>query len=148
MKRIIKKIAILGSGVMGSRIACHFANIGVRVLLLDIIPKELSESEKERGLTIQDKEVRNRIVNASLENTVKSNPSPLYDKDFVSRISTGNFEDDLAKIKDCDWIMEAVVEQLDIKKSLFEKVETHRKPGTLISSNTSGIPMRLMCEGR
>lgn len=148
MKRVIKKVAILGSGVMGSRIACHFANIGVRVLLLDIIPKELSESEKERGLTIQDKEVRNRIVIASLENTVKSNPSPLYDKDFVSRISTGNFEDDLAKIKDCDWIMEAVVEQLDIKKSLFEQVETHRKPGTLISSNTSGIPMRLMCEGR
>src|SRR5690554_5063969 len=119
MKRTIKKVAILGSGVMGSRIACHFANIGVQVLLLDIIPKEPSKHEKEKGLSLQDKAVRNRIVNDSLENTVKSKPSPVYAKDFATRISTGNFEDDLSKIKSCDWVMEAVVENLDIKKSLF-----------------------------
>src|SRR5690554_2592999 len=148
MKRIIKKIAILGSGVMGSRIACHFANIGVQVLLLDIIPKEPSEREKAKGLTLEDKAVRNSIVNSSLETSIKSKPSPLYDIAFASRISTGNFDDDLNKIKNCDWVVEVVVERLDIKQSLFEKVEKHRKPGTLITSNTSGIPMHLMCEGR
>jgi len=148
MKRIIRKIAILGSGVMGSRIACHFANIGVQVLLLDILPKEVSEQAAAKGLTMQDKGVRDSIVNAALESTIKSKPSPLYDEDFASRISTGNFEDDLHQIETCDWVMEVVVERLDIKQSLFEKVEKHRKPGTLITSNTSGIPMHLMCEGR
>ena len=148
MNRTIKKIAILGSGVMGSRIACHFANIGVKVLLLDIVPGELNDQEKAKGLSLEDKAVRNRIVNDSLESALKSNPAPLYDKEFVSRISVGNFDDDLGKIKDYDWVMEVVVERLEVKKSLFEKVEEHRKPGTLITSNTSGIPMHLMCEGR
>ncbi|ERM83474.1 3-hydroxyacyl-CoA dehydrogenase [Rhodonellum psychrophilum GCM71 = DSM 17998] len=148
MKRAIKKIAILGSGVMGSRIACHFANIGVQVLLLDIVPKEPSEEEKKKGLTISDKAVRNRIVETALTNTLKSKPASLYDAGFISRITTGNFDDDLPKIKDYDWVMEVVVERLDIKQSLFEKVEKFRKPGTLITSNTSGIPMHLMCEGR
>src|SRR5690554_6274295 len=148
MNRTIKKIAILGSGVMGSRIACHFANIGVEVLLLDIVPEELNDQEKAKGLSLEDKAVRNRIVNDSLESALKSNPAPLYDKEFVSRISVRNFDDDLGKIKDYDWVMEVVVERLEVKKSLFEKVEEHRKPGTLITSNTSGIPMHLMCEGR
>ena len=147
MKRIIKKVAILGSGVMGSRIACHFANIGVEVLLLDIV-NELNEQEEKNGLTLDNKKVRNRLVNAALENAVKSKPAPLYDSSFVYRISTGNFEDDLPRIKDYDWIIEVVVERLDIKQSLFEKVEKYRRPGTLITSNTSGIPMHLMCEGR
>ncbi len=148
MKRTIKKVAILGSGVMGSRIACHFANIGVQVLLLDIVPKEPTEEEQRKGLSLSDKPVRNRIVNAALESTMKAKPASLYDGSFVSRITTGNFDDDLPKIKDYDWVMEVVVERLDIKQSLFEKVEQHRKPGTLITSNTSGIPMHLMCEGR
>ncbi len=148
MRRIIKKIAVLGSGVMGSRIACHFANIGVQVLLLDIIPKEPSEEEIIKGLTLEDRIIRNRIVDSSLSNAVKSKPSPLYDLTYASRISTGNFEDDLPKIRECDWVIEVVVERLDIKQSLFEKIESHRKPGTLITSNTSGIPMQLMCEGR
>src|SRR5690554_2659014 len=148
MKRIIRKVAILGSGVMGSRIACHFANIGVEVLLLDIVPNELNEQEIKNGLTLGDKRVRNRLVNAALENAVKSKPAPLYDSSFVSRISTGNFEDDLPRIKDYDWIVEVVVERLDIKQSLFEKVEQYRTSGTLITSNTSGIPMHLMCDGR
>ena len=148
MKRTINKVAILGSGVMGSRIACHFANIGVQVLLLDIVPFELTEQEQKKGLTKEDPIVRNRIVTAALQSTLKSNPSAIYDKAFASRITTGNFDDDLPKIKDYDWVMEVIVERLDIKQSLFEKVEKHRKPGTLITSNTSGIPMHLMCEGR
>ncbi|MCR9083288.1 MAG: 3-hydroxyacyl-CoA dehydrogenase/enoyl-CoA hydratase family protein, partial [Cyclobacteriaceae bacterium] len=148
MNKTIKKVAVLGSGVMGSRIACHFANIGVEVLLLDIIPFELTEEEQKKGLTKEHPAVRNRIVNTALQNTMKSKPSPIYEKSLVSRISTGNFDDDLPKIKDVDWIIEVVVERLDIKQQLFEKVEKYRKPGTLITSNTSGIPMHMMCEGR
>lgn len=148
MKRIVKKVAVLGSGIMGSRIACHFANIGVQVLLLDIVPKELNEKEKQKGLTLNDSPVRNRIVNDAFQNAVKSKPSPLYHKDFASRISLGNFEDDMSKIKDADWIIEVVVENLKIKKIVFDQVEQHRKPGTLITSNTSGIPIHLMLDGR
>ncbi len=148
MKRAIKNVAILGSGVMGSRIACHFANIGVQVLLLDIVPFELTEEEQKKGLTKEHPAVRNRIVSTALQSTLKSNPSPIYDKEFISRIKTGNFDDDLPKIKDYDWVMEVVVERLEIKQSLFEKVEKFRKPGSLITSNTSGIPMHMMCDGR
>lgn len=148
MTRKIKKVAVLGSGVMGSRIACHFANIGVSALLLDIAPKELTEAEKAKGLALDNKHVKNRIVNEALQSTIKSNPSPLYDKDFAGRIKTGNFDDNMKEIADCDWVIEVVVENLDIKKKVFEKVEEYRKPGTLISSNTSGIPIHLMSEGR
>ena len=115
MKRIIKKTAVLGSGIMGSRIACHFANIGLEVLLLDIVPKDLSPGEKEKGLDQNSQEFRNRIVNESLQAAIKSNPSPLYHKKFANRIKTGNFEDDLMKISSCDWIIEAVIEDLGIK---------------------------------
>lgn len=148
MNRSIKNVVVLGSGVMGSRIACHFANIGVQVLLLDIIPRELNEAEKKQNLTLQDKQVRNRIVNEALQTSLKSNPSPIYQKQLASRITTGNMEDDLPKISNCDWIIEAVVERLDIKKIVFENVEKFRKPGSIISSNTSGIPMQMMIEGR
>ena len=138
-KRIIKKVAVLGSGVMGSRIACHFANIGVQVLLFDIVPENAPEGNKT---------ARNKIVNDALDFAIKSNPSPLYLKSFARRITTGNFTDDISKIADCDWIIEVVVERLDIKQKVFENVEKHRKPGTLITSNTSGIPIHLMAEGR
>ena len=147
-KRRINKIAVIGSGIMGSGIACHFANIGVEVLLLDIVPRELNEKEKAKGLTLEDKVVRNRIVNDALQSSIKSKPAPLYHKDFASRISTGNLEDDIAKVKDVDWIIEVVVERLDIKKQVFENLEKHRTEGTLITSNTSGIPINLMSEGR
>ncbi len=147
-KRRINKVAVIGSGIMGSAIACHFANIGVQVLLLDIVPRELTEAEKKKGLTLQDKEVRNRIVNEDLQKAIKSNPAPLYHKSFASRISTGNLEDDISKVKNVDWIIEVVVERLDIKKQVFENLDKHRKPGTLITSNTSGIPIHLMSEGR
>lgn len=140
MNRKIRKVAILGSGVMGSRIACHFANIGCEVLLLDIVPKEALESDKKKE--------RNAIVDGSLKTALKSKPSPIYNKSFASRISTGNFTDDMSKISDCDWVMEVVIERLDIKKQVFEQVEKYRKPGSLITSNTSGIPIHLMLEGR
>jgi 3-hydroxyacyl-CoA dehydrogenase len=140
MKRTIKKVAVLGSGVMGSRIACHFAGIGLQVLLLDMVPKEAAEST--------NKAARNKLVNDALQAAIKSNPSPLYSKDAIKRIVTGNFDDDMDQIASYDWIIEVVVERLDIKQLIFEKVEQFRKPGTLITSNTSGIPIHLMAEGR
>ncbi len=139
-KRTIKKVAVLGSGVMGSRIACHFAGVGLQVLLLDIQPKDL-----ETGAPAAAK---NKIVNDALAAAIKSNPSPVYTPDVVSRISIGNFTDDMNRIADCDWVIEVVVERLDIKQSVFEKVEQYRKPGTLITSNTSGIPIHMMAAGR
>ena len=148
MKRSIKKVAILGSGIMGSRIACHFANIGVEVLLLDIVPRELNDTEKAKGLTLKDPRVRNRIVNESFTSTIKAKPAALYDKDFASRVTLGNFEDHMKDIAGCDWIMEVVVENLKIKNEVFKQVEKHRKPGTLITSNTSGIPINLMLKER
>ncbi|GAA4493767.1 3-hydroxyacyl-CoA dehydrogenase/enoyl-CoA hydratase family protein [Hymenobacter ginsengisoli] len=148
MKRVIKKVAVLGSGVMGSRIACHFANIGVPVLLLDIAPKELTADEEKKGLKLDAPAVRNRIVNSALQAAVVANPSPLYRKSEASRIKTGNFDDNLKEIASCDWVIEVVVERLDIKKSLYERVEQFRKKGTLITSNTSGIPIHLLAEGR
>ncbi|HBL79712.1 MAG TPA: 3-hydroxyacyl-CoA dehydrogenase [Aequorivita sp.] len=146
-KRRINKVAVIGSGIMGSGIACHFANIGVEVLLLDIVPRELTDEEKKKGLTLEDKAVRNRIVNNDLQKAIKSNPAPLYHKDFAKRISTGNLEDDISKVKTADWIIEVVVERLDIKKQVFENLAKHRKEGTLITTNTSGIPIHLMSEG-
>ncbi|WP_420602174.1 3-hydroxyacyl-CoA dehydrogenase/enoyl-CoA hydratase family protein [Flagellimonas sp.] len=148
MKRHINKVAVIGSGIMGSGIACHFANIGVEVLLLDIVPRELNDKEKAKGLTLDNKNVRNRLVNDSLAAALKSKPSPIYHKKFANRISTGNLEDDIAKVGEVDWIIEVVVERLDIKKQVFENLEKHRKPGTLITSNTSGIPIKFMSEGR
>jgi len=148
MKRTIKKVAVIGSGIMGSGIACHFANIGVEVLLLDIIPNALTETEEKKGLTLESKVVRDRIVNESLTNALKSNPSPIYSQKFANRITTGNTTDDMPKIASVDWIIEVVVERLDIKKLVFEQVDKYRKPGTLVTSNTSGIPIQFMSEGR
>ncbi len=148
MKRTIKKVAVLGSGVMGSRIACHFAGAGLQVLLLDIAPKELNPAELAKGLSLENAVVKNRIVNDALAAAVKSNPSPVYTKDVVKRITTGNFIDNMKDISQYDWIIEVVVERLDIKQSVFDEVEKYRNPGTLITSNTSGIPIHLMVKGR
>jgi 3-hydroxyacyl-CoA dehydrogenase len=122
MKRNIKKVAGIGSGIMGSGIACHFANIGVEVLLLDIIPRELTDTEIKKELTLENKVVRNRLVNDHLNNALKSKPSPIYHQSFANRITTGNTTDDMAKIASCDWIIEVVVERLDIKQQIFEQV--------------------------
>jgi 3-hydroxyacyl-CoA dehydrogenase len=148
MKRRIRKVAILGSGVMGSGIACHFANIGAEVLLLDILPRELSKQEESQGLNMKSPQVRNRIVNDALSAALKSKPSPIYSAAFANRIKTGNFEDHLYLIKDYDWIIEVVIERLDIKQQVLEKVDRLRKPGTLITTNTSGISIEAMTEGR
>ncbi|WP_301924420.1 3-hydroxyacyl-CoA dehydrogenase/enoyl-CoA hydratase family protein [Ferruginibacter sp.] len=148
MKRIIKKVAVLGSGVMGSRIACHFAGVGLKVLLLDIAPKELNDAEKAKNLNLDNSSVKSRIVNDALTAALKSNPSPVYTKDALKKISTGNFTDNMKDIAGCDWVIEVVVERLDVKQSIFAEVEKYRKAGTLITSNTSGIPIHLMAEGR
>src|SRR6218665_2202896 len=148
MKRSIRKVAVLGSGVMGSAIAGRFANIRCEVMLLDITPKELTDEEKAKGLTLESKAVRNRVVQSSFDRTVKSSPAPLMSKKFASRITLGNFDDDMPKIKNFDWTIEVVVENLDIKKKVYEQIEKHRTTGTLITSNTSGIPIHLMAEGR
>lgn len=142
MSRRISKVAVLGSGVMGSGIACHLANIGLEVLMLDIVPFDISDKDKNNSA------VRNSIADKSLKAAIKSKPAPLYDKKFVNRITTGNFDDDLPKVADCDWIIEVVIERLDIKQSIFEKVEKYRKSGSLITSNTSGIPIHMLAEGR
>ena len=138
----IRKVAVLGSGLMGTGIAAHLAGCGLEVLMLDILPADLTEGEAQKP------EARNRIGNSALQNALKTKPAPFYDTRFAARITVGNFEDDFPKIKDCDWIIEVVVERLDIKKQIFEKVERHCTKGALISSNTSGIPIHLMVEGR
>ena len=140
MNRIIKKIAVLGSGVMGSRIACHFAGVGLQVLLLDIVPNDLPEDANKAS--------KNKIVNDALAAAMKSNPSPIYSKDVIKRITTGNFTDNMKDIASADWVIEVVVERLDIKQKVFTEVEKYRKPGSIISSNTSGIPISMMTEGR
>ncbi len=140
--RRIKKVAVLGSGVMGSGIAAHFANIGLEVLLLDIVPFDLKDEEKDNMMA------RNRIVNGALKAATKAKPAAFYDPAFVSRIKTGNFTDNMDQIADADWVIEVVIERLDIKKQVFEQVEKYRKPGSLVTSNTSGIPIHMMTEGR
>jgi 3-hydroxyacyl-CoA dehydrogenase len=142
MKKRISKVAVLGSGVMGSGIACHLANIGLEVLMLDILPFDLKEEEKNNP------KARNRMADGSLMKAIKGRPAPLYEKAFASRIKTGNFDDHMDQIADCDWIIEVVIERLDIKQQVFENVEKYRKEGSLITSNTSGIPIYMLAEGR
>ncbi len=142
MKYRLQKVVVLGSGVMGSGIACHLANIGLDVVLLDIVPFDIKEEDKK------NKAVRNSIVNGAMKAALKSKPAPLYSKKFASRIKTGNFDDDLNLLADADWVIEVILENLEIKKSLFEKVEAIVKPDALISSNTSSIPIHLLVEGR
>ena len=148
MHRKIRKVAVLGAGVMGAQIACHFANIGLEVLLLDMPPKELNAEEEKAGYSLEHPKVRNRIVNQMLGKTLKMNPAPLYLKSFAKRILTGNFENDLHRIQDCDWVIEVIIENLGIKQKLYTRIEEFRKAGSLITSNTSGIPIEMLLEGR
>jgi 3-hydroxyacyl-CoA dehydrogenase len=133
---------------MGAQIAAHLANARVPTLLLDIPPRELNKEEQARGLTLESKEVRNRIARAGLESAKKAKPAAFFVPENASLVSIGNFDDDMTKLKDCDLIIEAVVENLDIKRSLFERVEQHRRAGSIVASNTSGIPIRQLAEGR
>lgn len=140
--RRIKKVAVLGSGVMGSTIACHMANVGLDVLLLDILPPNASQEE------LANKKIRNSVAQNSLDKAIKSKPAPLYKDVFANKILVGNFEDDFTKIKNYDWIIEVVIERLDIKKNIFEKVDKFRSLKSIVSSNTSGIPIHMMSDGR
>lgn len=144
----IKKAAVIGSGVMGSGIAAHLANIGIPVVLLDIVPRELTKEEEAKGLTLEHKGVRNRVATAAVQKLLKQKPAPLAAKKNLQLITPGNLEDDLDRLKDVDWIIEVIVENLDVKKSLYEKLDAVRKPGTIITSNTSGISINAMVEGR
>ena len=148
MKRKINSVAVIGSGVMGSGIACHFANIGIKVLLLDIAPNKLNESEEKLGLSLEDKVVKNRIVTEMFQRCIKSKPAPLYHKNFTKRIILGNLTEDIDKISEVDWIIEVVTEKLSIKQIVFEQIEKYRTKGTLVTSNTSGIPIKQMNKGR
>jgi len=148
MRRQIEKAAVLGAGTMGARIAAHFANAGVPCYLLDIVPPELNADEKRKGLTLETPAVRNRIVLAGLEAAKRSRPSAFFTPETSRLITPGNFDDNLAWCGDADWIIEAVAENLEIKRKLFERVEAVRKMGSLVSSNTSGLPIGLIAEGR
>src|SRR5712664_3595865 len=144
----VKKAAVLGAGTMGAQIAAHLANAGIPTLLLDIVPRELTADEQAKGLTLESPQVRNRIASAGLEAAQKARPAAFFTADLAALVSVGNFDDDLAKLKDCDLIIEAVVENLQIKQGLYEQVEQHRRPGSVVASNTSGIPLQQLAAGR
>ena len=148
MTRSIHKVAVLGAGVMGSGIAAHLANVGIPSLLLDIAPKEPNEKEKAKGLTLADRSVRNRLASEAIEKLKKQKPAPLSKKDHIQLIEAGNMEDDMERLEEVDWIIEVVVENLEIKKKVYEKVDQYRRSGTIVSSNTSGISVEAMAEGR
>src|SRR5918911_3366504 len=144
----IEKAAVLGAGTMGAQIAAHLANAGLPVLLLDIAPRELTPEEQAQGLTLDARPVRNRIAQAGLNAALKAKPAAFMSPERASLVSVGNFDDDMARLKDCDLIIEAVVENLEIKRKLYERVEEFRRPGSVVASNTSGIPIRQLAEGR
>lgn len=148
MRSRIQKVAVLGAGIMGSGIAAHLANAGVPCIMLDIVPPELGEDDKKAGLTQEDKRFRNKFALKGLEAIRKTKPAPIYSLKFLPLIEVGNFEDDFNRLAECDWVIEVVVERLDIKQKLFERVEKVVKPGTIVSSNTSGLPIKEMVKGR
>ncbi|HEX8706800.1 MAG TPA: 3-hydroxyacyl-CoA dehydrogenase/enoyl-CoA hydratase family protein [Pyrinomonadaceae bacterium] len=144
----IEKAAVLGAGTMGAQIAAHLANARIPVILLDIPARELTAEEAAKGLTLESGEVRNRIARSGLEAAKKARPAAFFTPELAGLVTVGNFEDDLARLKDCDLIIEAVVENLEIKRKLYERVEQFRRPGSVVASNTSGIPIRQLAEGR
>jgi len=148
MIRVIKRCAVIGAGVMGATIAAQLANVGIETILLDILPSDLTEDDKKEGLTKESKAFRNRLAQNGLNAALKSKPASFYLPENSKLITIGNMEDDIERLRDVDWIIEVVVERLDIKKSVFEKIETVLRPGTIITSNTSGISAEAMCEGR
>jgi len=147
MEKKIKKAAVLGAGVMGATIAAHLANVGIPSIMLDIVPNKLTEEEEKKGLTLQHPSVRNRFAATGKQNLLRARPAALAIPEFASLIEVGNFEDHLFRLPEVDWIIEVVVENLKIKQDLFKKVAAGRKPGTIVSSNTSGIPIKSICQG-
>lgn len=148
MRRDISKAMVLGSGVMGSTIAAHLANVGIPTYLLDIVPGELAEEEKRKGLTLESPVVRNRLAARGKEGALKAKPAAFYVPENADLVTVGNLEDNLSWASEVDWIIEVVVERLDVKRDLFQKLEAYRRPGTIVSSNTSGISINAMAEGR
>src|SRR6201988_4208567 len=148
MKRRIEKVAVLGAGTMGARIAAHLANAGIPCFLLDIVPAELNADEKRKGLTLESPAVRNRIVLAGLEAAKRARPGAFFTPETARLVTPGNLQDNIAWCGQVDWIIEAVAENLEIKRNLFARVEAVRKPGTIVTSNTSGLPIHLIAEGR
>ena len=148
MRKRIEKVGVLGAGVMGATIAAQLANVGIETVLLDIVPPEFTEEDKKKGLKEDSTAFRNKVAQTGLDTALKSKPASFYVPENARLITTGNLEDDLERLKDVDWIIEVVVERLDIKKVVFEKIEGVRTPGTIVTSNTSGIPAKAMCEGR
>ena len=148
MKRKIRKAAVIGSGVMGSGIAAHLANVGIPVFLLDIVPTQLLSEEEKKGLTLEDPAVRNRLASNAKQALLKAKPSPLYSAQDAEWIQIGNMEDDLQSLSEVDWIVEVVVESLPVKKKVMETIEAYRKPGTIVSSNTSGVSINEMVAER
>ena len=148
MDRKIKKAGVIGAGVMGATIAAQLANVGIETILLDIVPPEFTEDDKKKGLSEESKGFKNKFGLNGLNIALKSKPASFYVPENAKLISIGNLEDDLEKLRDVDWIVEVVVERIDIKQSVFEKIETVLTPGTIITSNTSGIPAKEMCRGR
>ncbi|MFN2454692.1 MAG: 3-hydroxyacyl-CoA dehydrogenase/enoyl-CoA hydratase family protein [Pyrinomonadaceae bacterium] len=144
----IEKTAILGAGTMGAQLAAHLANAGLPVILLDIAPRELLPEEAAKNLTLESKQVRNRIAQAGLDAAKRARPAAFFTNGITSRVAVGNFDDDMERIKDCDLVIEAIVENPDIKRKLYEQVERHRRNGSIIATNTSGIPVRALAEGR
>jgi 3-hydroxyacyl-CoA dehydrogenase len=144
----IRRVAVLGAGVMGSGIAAHLANAGIPSLMLDIVPPGLTDEDRKRGLTEESPAFRNRFAARGLEGIRKSRPALLYSQKDMGLISIGNFDDDIARAADCDWVVEVVTENLDIKKALYDRIEAAWKPGTIVTSNTSGIAISQMMEGR
>src|SRR5262245_10988760 len=144
----IKRAAVLGAGVMGAQIAAHLANAGVPTLLLDIVPAELTKEEQARGLTLESRPVRNRIAQAGLDAAKKARPAAFVSPEAARLVSIGNFEDDLSRLKDCDWVLEAVIEKAEIKRRLYERIEPFLKADAIVSTNTSGIPIASLAEGR
>ncbi len=144
LKHSIKTAAVLGSGVMGSGIAAHLANLGIAVTMLDIVPPDLTEEEKQQGLTLEDSEVRNRIAALSKKALLKQKPSPITTNKSLENITIGNMEDDMGKVAEVDWIIEVVVENLQVKKKVFARIDEYRKEGAIVSSNTSGISVEAM----
>ncbi len=148
MRKKIERVGVLGAGVMGATIAAQLANVGIETILLDIVPPEFTEEDRKKGLTEESKAFRNKFAQKGLDTALKSKPASFYIPENAKLISMGNLEDDLEGLRDVDWIIEVVVERLDIKQLVFEKIESVRAPGTIVTSNTSGIPAKAMCEGR
>ena len=144
MKRFVQKVAVLGSGVMGSAIAAHFANAGIRSLVLDIVPREPNDAEKAAGKTLQDRAVRDRIARDAVQALLKTRPSPLFHKSRLSLIEVGNLEDDMPRLKEADWVIEAVKEDMGIKKTVLKAAAPHIGPEAILSSNTSGLSLNEM----